>query len=130
MGAVVLACLCVWGVLSAVEEDDRLGPQQPVATATVLEVDLLGGRPNIEVQVQFRTAEGERVQTWLSQWSAPQVGDTLEVRYDPADPERYVRDARSGGSTVWVVVLSVAALAFTAVAVLVMMRVLKFPREV
>lgn len=116
VGAVVMACFCASWALTALDEDSRFAPEQPVAVATVVDVEVTRGL--VSMEVEFRTGAGEEVRTWVDQANPLRVGESLEVRYDPKDPERYVRDVRAGGSTVWVVGLAVTGLALLVVVLL------------
>jgi hypothetical protein len=124
VAALVLACFCVAGAVEARTEDVRLGPEQPVATARVVEVEV--GLRSWETEVAFTTSDGHVVRAWLwGDLGAP--GERVQVRYDPDAPDRYVRGADARGNAVWVVGLVVAAMALVAVSVLAATRVLDFP---
>ena len=124
LGALLFGSLALYFA----DRDARLGPGAPVADATV--IDVRSGK-NSSVVVDFVTADGQRVlaQTEDFYWDPePQAGDRARVRYDPEDPENYVRDERVQAAPWFVAMFASFAAAFLVASVLGWMR--RLPRWV
>lgn len=92
----VMAVVFAGWTWDVVDTDSKLAGA-PVATAEIVDVHDPGGRGTSWVVVEFATRSGERVRAEVEDWywqPKPRVGDQGRVRYDPAEPESYVRDAR------------------------------------
>lgn len=94
---VVVAAIIVLLGAQSVYRAHRLDTHGVQAQATVREVHPLGR--NSYVLLAFTTAEGRHVVAEVTDYywiPEPQVGDVATVRYDPAHPQRNVRDVRVG----------------------------------
>lgn len=110
IGAILFAS---WAFMQA-DRDAHLGASAQVADATVIGVVRTSGEEFKDVEVEFTTADGRRVRARTDEFMGPdpKTGTSMQVRYDPADPEDYVRDARVGASPWLVVVTGAAAVVF------------------
>jgi hypothetical protein len=71
----------------------------PVATATVIHLVRTGDADRTQVMVSFTTPDGQEIRTDLqSEWIGvvPQVGQRMQVRYDPRSPRAVVEDNALG----------------------------------
>lgn len=104
-----------------VDQNQHLGAGALVAQATVVGVHEGSSRsPDSWVIVEFVPASGRVVRADVTQFSwdpTPRVGDAARVRYDPADPTFYVRDARVGAAVFWPICLAFLAIGLLALGV-------------
>lgn len=89
LGAVILAVAFYRGRRSR-----RRWETRPRVQGTILERRSNPTRDiSFNVLVQFRTQQGQEVRAWAANVIeialSPTVGSTVEVAYDPADPERF-----------------------------------------
>lgn len=108
IGALLLASLAAYQA----DRDAHLGASAKVADATVIAVVRTPGKEFRDVEVEFTTADGRvvRAKTDEVEGAYPRAGAHMQVRYDPSDPEEYVRDARLS-SSLWLVIFTAAATA-------------------
>lgn len=81
------------------DRDAHLGPDAPTAEATIVDIVHPLGERRDDVVVEFTTSDGRRVRAQTEEFMFsphPVIGSTAVVRYDPQDPQEYVRDDRLG----------------------------------
>lgn len=77
--------------------DRQLGPEQPTTQAVVV------GHSGRATVLEF-TVRGETVRTATEEvMCCPDVGSTVQVRYNPEDPEYYVRDLLVPSTNGWLI---------------------------
>lgn len=112
----IVAALFAGMALDIAVTNLKLPPDTPVADATVVDVHEEHGRfADSYVLVEFDTADGRRVRTKVTDfdWTPkPGVGDTVLVRYDPAEPDVYVRHKDFGTDVFGPVLLGTFAAVF------------------
>jgi hypothetical protein len=84
LGAALFALFAI----AVADRDAKLGPDAPIADATVVEV--FRGRTSTVV-VDFTTADGQQIRAETEDWywdPEPAAGDGGRVRYDPREPGR------------------------------------------
>jgi hypothetical protein len=118
-GGVAFLIGAVWFAGMALEivvTNRRLPPDAPVADATVVDVNEEHGKfADSYVLVEFDTADGRHVRTKVTDfdWTPkPQVGDTVLVRYNAAEPNVYVRHKDFGTDVFDPVLLGMFAAVF------------------
>jgi hypothetical protein len=114
LGAALFALFAI----GVADRDARLGPDAPVADATVVEV--FRGRTSTVV-VDFTTADGQRIRAETEDWywdPEPAAGDGGRVRYDAGEPADYVRDVRVGPAPWLITMMGCLSAAFFVAGVL------------
>lgn len=94
-GALMFAALALY----TSDRDAHLGPDAPTPEATIVDIVRPLGERHDDVVVEFTTADGRRVRAQTEEvmfTPYPVVGSTAVIRYDPEDPQEYVRDDRLG----------------------------------
>jgi len=105
----VLAALMGLIAVGAADQDAHLGQEQPTAQAIVLE--RVGGRSADLLTFRFVAGDGREVVAEAEVTSVEaEPGDTVEVRYDPVDPESYARPVAEGSYAPWIAVSAAMAL--------------------
>lgn len=120
--------MCVFGALMfaglaaySSDRDDHLGPGSPVTEATVVDIVHSLGKKQEDVVVEFTTPDGQRVRAKTEEFMFspyPEVGSTVTIRYDPEQPQEYVRDVRFGGNRIVTVICAAFSVLFAVGAVL------------
>ena len=112
VGALMFAAMAFYSS----DRDAHLGPDAPTAEATIVDIVHPLGERSEDVVVEFTTSGGRRVRAQTEEFMFspyPVVGSTAVVRYDPQDPEEYVRDVRWGGDGFLTIMLASFSVVFT-----------------
>jgi len=107
--------LCTAAAADRYDRDHHLGGGSLVADARVIGIDtqFVGRGSHARVSVELTTATGDQVRAEIEDyvWNPyPRVGDNVRVRYNPADPTRYIRDDRLGSDRLSLTLFTVGAI--------------------
>jgi hypothetical protein len=125
LGCVALGGFYLYSSGRVVIRDMALAGDPPVAEATVTHRTLNSKGPGVHsVDVRFVTDDGRPVRGTVYEFRKPPpaVGAALSVRYSAAHPSEYVRDAASGPSVWYPVLLIPLGLAVTALGIAMLAR--------
>ncbi len=116
--------VCGAGDISSNNDADRLDSEGTTATAQVVGVRTRTSRTGgDEITVAYRTAAGDRVVVVCDSCDRRKVGETVQIRYDAANPDTHVEQVGRASHRRVAVVLWIG----TAVLALLLLRILLAP---